>query len=70
MLSPETIFAILDAARAEGLEFIEKPPANMQTEFGFGRANGYLVAVDSIRTRIDEALEASAAQERRAEREF
>lgn len=62
--------AILDAARAEGLELVEKPPLDMRTEFGFGRANGYLVAVDAIRSRIEDELEASAAREQQQEREF
>jgi len=63
MISTEAMIRILDEVRAEGLGLVEKPSAEYRSEFGFGRANGFLVAVATI-------MEASAAREEQQEREL
>lgn len=70
MLSPDAIFRILDEVRAEGLALVENPSEPYRSEFGFGRANGFLGAVAVIRNRLEAELEASAAREEQREREL
>lgn len=70
MIAAEGFFRILDEVRAEGLELVENPSLEYRSEFGFGRANGFLVAVATIRDRLETELEAAAAHEERREREL
>lgn len=56
MLELETIFQILDVARDEGMECVERPPADLRSEFGFGRSHGILITVARIRSLIENEI--------------
>lgn len=63
MLELGVLFQILDEVLGEGLELVRHPPEDQRSAFGFGRANGILTAVESVRRRVEEAVEAQHQQE-------
>ena len=64
------LIVLLDEFRAEALEAVLNPPADQKTEFGFGRINGTLFAVETIRARVLAEMEAQALAAERREAEF
>lgn len=63
MIPLEIVFEILDKLRAETLELVENPPAELRTEFGFGAATGSLRILGQVRERLDARVEEIAIGE-------
>jgi len=66
----EWVLLLLNELREETLDSVINPPVDQKTEFGFGRVNGMLFAIETIRQRVTEEMEAQARTAERREADF
>jgi len=59
----EQLLVLLDQLREEAVSSVEHPPEDQRTEFGFGRAAGFLQFGSQLRQRLNEIAEGRDQQD-------
>jgi hypothetical protein len=62
-IPPEIVDKVIATIESEAMELTRKPPETLRSEFGFGRVNGILLAVDRFKTLLDFELEELAKKQ-------